>query len=263
MNARENSPFTLVELLVVIAIIAILAALLLPSLQSAKDKAKTISCCNNLRQIGLCPSMYDSDFNGYIFPLEYYYSGGGDLYSNLFANLAYVKAKNTVYSTSSAPIGCEKTVFQCPSGLLTSWNWTAPASKTDPYGSGACRYRSGTTGIVVDNWYGINGLTYDQSGATAAFYRLPRSYDNAMVVWKSGVMKKPSKYVWLFDGVAYNFYGNPYFMNTRHDRYRTVNMLFFDGHAGNFPSAKVPASLAVGPTALSQSFPDQVWMLNQ
>ena len=79
IRRADKAAFTLIELLVVIAIIAILAALLLPALSTAKDKALRIVCVNNNHQIGLGAHMYAADNLDYL-PYPNWRSAGGDIY---------------------------------------------------------------------------------------------------------------------------------------------------------------------------------------
>ena len=206
-SRREKPCFTLIELLVVIAIIAILAAMLLPALQQARDRGKQISCVNMLGQLGKAALLYAADNNDFAVSFTMPSTSQPDNWGAGEWYLAYDR------KTSSGAIS-KATLY--------------------PY-LGTSEVNNGVIGSIVYNSSGkriVTPILCPSVNKAGAFYGLNFQIGNEhpKTGFKLGSLKKPSNGCYFgesADAKLVNYKDGSYSIDFRH--MNSTGVVFFDG----------------------------------
>ena len=245
---KREKKFTLIELLVVIAIIAILASMLLPALNKAREKGRQAACTNNLKQMGTLMSFYQGDYKAF-YPWFVFSSngaaGGGTLYSWIayqavytgkFKSLAdvaiwYPVSSNSNYEQAKAKFS----LFACPGA---KWIWPDPLQ----FGGNrsAASHQSYATNYAAN--FSLMGINYGATPKDSKRLTQIRKPSTTSSCW-DGVRSPNGDNIW------YITQGSGNIVDYRHTN--STNALFADGHAANFPRTGVlPISYRSTPLCL-------------
>jgi prepilin-type N-terminal cleavage/methylation domain-containing protein/prepilin-type processing-associated H-X9-DG protein len=214
LQHTQRQAFTIVELLVVIAIIGMLVGLLLPAVQKTRETAARISCCNNLRQIGLaCHNYHDTYLSlppGYV-AFSYWYDGATDTapgWGWAAFILPQIEQDNLQRSINfglpidapqnAAAIRQRIKLYLCPSDLWTDAPYAVPDAFGNPIAQAApCSYaaccggdESGTFGPGGEGIFYRNSrtrLTDITDGTSNTIMIGERSWGNAQGIWAGAI----------------------------------------------------------------------------